>query len=165
MKVCLMSFDNESFTSLLKLNSFQIVSNNDNQIKIWDLTERKLVKTISGHTQYITCIIKIKKTKIASCSFDTTIKIWDSKSGDCLRTLVDQDNGELENLLKLNEAQIVSFNNSIKLWDLQTGSCIARIANDSHSILCSDKISKIHIITGGYDNNLKLWDLSLRLDN
>ena len=36
---------------------------------------------------YVNCIIKLLDEKIASCSGDATIKIWNINSGQCLKTI------------------------------------------------------------------------------
>src|SRR5437879_951258 len=63
--------------------------------------------------------------KIASGSGDNTIKLWNSRTGECLSTL----NGHTSSvrcLIKINETVIASgsCDNTIKLWNSRTGECL-----------------------------------------
>ena len=58
----------------------------DNTIKIWDINTWKSVQTLYGHSSNIISIVSLNKQnnkpykykEIASCSKDTTIKIWEA---------------------------------------------------------------------------------------
>ena len=41
-----------------------------------------------GHTNSVSCVIVLKKTEIASGSWDCTIKIWDLPSGKYIKFLI-----------------------------------------------------------------------------
>ena len=62
-------------------------SSNDMKIKIWNSTTGDCLRTLSGHTTFVTCLVKINESTIASGSSDETIKIWNSTTGNCVRTL------------------------------------------------------------------------------
>ena len=49
----------------------------DNTIKIWDLNTFESNQTLEGHKSPVICVIKLKGNKLASCSNDKTIKIWE----------------------------------------------------------------------------------------
>ena len=54
-------------------------------IKIWDLDSMEVLKVLQGHTDYINMICKLHdKNKIASCSNDGKIKIWNWKKEECV---------------------------------------------------------------------------------
>ena len=49
----------------------------DNTIKIWDANTGACLKTLEGHTDEVYSVAYSPDgTKIISCSYDTTIKIW-----------------------------------------------------------------------------------------
>lgn len=49
----------------------------DNTVKVWDVTDRELEHTFSGHTGAVNSIAwSPNGSKIASASADHTVKIW-----------------------------------------------------------------------------------------
>jgi WD40 repeat protein len=58
---------------------------------IWEATARGLEKrhTLRGHTQALTfCCWRPDDSLLATCSMDSLVKIWDTKSGTCVRTIL-----------------------------------------------------------------------------
>ena len=72
-----------------------------------------------GHTYPVHQIIKLSKTQIVSAGVDSSIKVWDLSTGNCLKTL----NGHSQTITlitKISLTQIVScsYDKSIKFWDI-----------------------------------------------
>lgn len=63
-------------------------------------------------------------THILSCSLDNTIKLWDIKTGKCVRTQFGHVEGVWD--IAADNFRIVSgsHDGKVKLWDLQSGKCI-----------------------------------------
>ncbi|QLQ80571.1 hypothetical protein HG537_0D05720 [Torulaspora globosa] len=63
-------------------------------------------------------------THILSCSLDNTIKLWDVKTGNCVRTQFGHVEGVWD--IAADNFRIVSgsHDGTVKLWDLQSGKCI-----------------------------------------
>jgi ribosome assembly protein 4 len=59
----------------------------DNDIKLWDITRRICVLTLSGHSAAVKCIKWGATGLIYSASHDRTIKVWNSSTGQLVRTL------------------------------------------------------------------------------
>ena len=51
----------------------------DNAIDLLDLNNYQIYESLAGHTSNVICIIKLKDNRLASCSLDKTIKIWEQK--------------------------------------------------------------------------------------
>jgi len=61
---------------------------NDSEIRLWTV-EGRLLKVLEGHSDKIKNIIFSQDgLRIISYSYDSTIKIWDVKSGQCINTIV-----------------------------------------------------------------------------
>lgn len=58
----------------------------DNKIKIWDVyRERKVKRTYIGHIKGVKDLcFDNDGTKFLSCSYDRTIKLWDTETGECI---------------------------------------------------------------------------------
>lgn len=63
-------------------------------------------------------------THILSCSLDNTIKLWDVKTGKCVRTQFGHVEGVWD--IAADNFRIVSgsHDGSVKIWDLQSGKCM-----------------------------------------
>lgn len=63
-------------------------------------------------------------THILSCSLDNTIKLWDIKTGKCIRTQFGHVEGVWD--IAADNFRIVSgsHDGKVKVWDLQSGKCI-----------------------------------------
>jgi len=59
----------------------------DNLIKIWDIIKKEMVRKLKGHKNTIKNIKRIDEKKIASCSADSIIYIWDWANETRLRAL------------------------------------------------------------------------------
>lgn len=59
-----------------------------------------------------------------SGSLDTSIRVWDVESGNCLHTLIGHQS--LTSGLELKDNILVSGNadSTVKVWDITTGQCL-----------------------------------------
>ena len=56
-------------------------------IRIRDIKTNQIACALVGHMHSITCLIVLNEQQLASGSQDKTIKIWDIKTGDCLKNI------------------------------------------------------------------------------
>ncbi|GAA49066.1 COMPASS component SWD3 [Clonorchis sinensis] len=81
---------------------FLCSSSDDKTLKLWDLGTGKCLKTLKGHSNYVFCCnFNPQSNLIVSGSvrfycatftlynvqFDESVKLWDVKTGRCIRTL------------------------------------------------------------------------------
>ena len=59
----------------------------DNSIKIWNTENGQLIRTLNGHTDYVSSVAIGEGNVLASVSWDNSIKIWNAKNGQLIRTL------------------------------------------------------------------------------
>ena len=59
----------------------------DSKVKVWDLRIGNCLKTLKGHSEGITCLVKINEYQVVTGSYDKSIKLWDLKTGNFLKTL------------------------------------------------------------------------------
>ena len=53
----------------------------DKTLKVWDVARRKVVKTLQGHTNWITSVCYLDDNIVASTSDDLTVRLWDVVKG------------------------------------------------------------------------------------
>ncbi|KAJ1570027.1 hypothetical protein HK096_005266, partial [Nowakowskiella sp. JEL0078] len=163
----------------LQYDSQHLISgSSDATIIIWDLTTGRILKTLHGHTEHVLGIC-FDSTKIVSCSRDKTARVWDF-NGSCVRVLKghraavncvcfvgnlvvtasgdrsikvwDAGTGDVVRNLVGHERD-----NNVKVWDIQTGTCLATL--EGHTDLVRTlHFDKSWIVTGGYDESVRVWD-------
>jgi platelet-activating factor acetylhydrolase IB subunit alpha len=71
---------------------------------------------------------------LASGSRDKTIKLWETKSGKCIITLIGHDNWVTDMVFHPSGRYLLSVSDdkSLRMWDIQSGRCTRKMI-DIHS--------------------------------
>lgn len=64
-----------------------VEKNDDEKVKIWDVSEKAQKYSLLGHNSTITYLLKLNNISFASGGKDTLIKIWNFHKGDLIKTL------------------------------------------------------------------------------
>lgn len=99
------------------------------------------------------------KDFIATGSRDKKIRIFESRTGRCVLTLVGHDNWITDLHFHPNGKFLISTadDRSIRIWDLNLGRCYRKIYNaHDHFISCFDMKGKL-AVTGSVDTSAKVW--------
>lgn len=86
----------------------------------------KCLITLEGHTDVVNSVTSLENGQLASCSADSTIKIWDSATGRCIHTLSGHY-GPVERVALSLDCKLLASSSSdstVKIWDLDAGACI-----------------------------------------
>ena len=125
-----------------------------------------LVHTIKSHTSDVNGVSFSNNKKLATCSADKTVRVWDA-----------DDYSELSCSPLLSHTYYVhcctfspfgtllascSTDGKIIIWDIKTGQKKGVLQHESKSSIRVIRFSpnSSHLVSGGDDNNLCLWDLS-----
>ncbi|KAF9606882.1 hypothetical protein IFM89_029481 [Coptis chinensis] len=82
-----------------------VTSSKDGDARIWDITLRKCVISLTGHTLAVTCVKWGGDGVIYSSSQDCTIKVWNSTNGKLIREL--KGHGHWVNSLALSTEYVL----------------------------------------------------------
>ena len=98
---------NNYVLSLCTLTGNRLVSGSWFSIKVWAISDTDLIfiKGIDAHTNYVNKIIPLSEHRFASCSDDTTVKIWDDKNYQCQTIL--QHNDHVISILQLKGKNVL----------------------------------------------------------
>jgi len=120
------------------------------------------VKFLKGHSNVITSVaFSPDSSKIASGSFDQTIKIWDVNSGVVFRTLSGHKNYVYSVAFSADGSKIVSgsADSTIKLWDINTGAVLKNFKGHTGQVSSTVFINDgSTIASGSYDSTVKIWN-------
>lgn len=127
-------------------------------IKSIDFT---LIKSLHNHSSFINSILKLQDGRIASCSSDKTIKIFNPQNYKCELTLTGHQE-TIYYISQLENGNLVSCSEdqTIKIWSIteDTFLCLHTI-EDAHRewinkiIPCSNK----RMASCSFDNTIKIW--------
>jgi WD40 repeat protein len=125
----------QKIQGLLVVDGKLISGSYDGTLKVWDLKDLSLLKTLDDHTgdTIITapssnCLCKYNGTVISGS--DKTIKQWNITTGGCIKTIRNEDTGYIYALSIVNNTLVALRSNrlygqpphySVQQWDMHTG--------------------------------------------
>ncbi|KAL3328476.1 hypothetical protein AABB24_035887 [Solanum stoloniferum] len=103
---------------------------------------------------------------IVSGSHDGSCKIWDTASGSCLKTLID-DKVPAVSFAKFSPngkfILVATLDNTLKLWNYSTGKFIKSYAGHVNRVYCITSTFSVtngkYIVSGSEDQCVYVWDL------
>ena len=144
------------------------IGNGNNIIRLWlvnslDKANPQQVpnQILQGHTDSIWSIAFSPDSKIiVSGSSDRTVKLWDSQTGQCLKTFVEHTRPILSVTFSPDGKIIASCggHSIIKLWDVVTGEC-NRTIKEQASYTIAFSPNGYLLASGNTSGLVKLWDV------
>ena len=150
-----------AITKINDKNGIAVASGND-IIVIEDIDEydEKNQATMSGHSKSITSLILLTPNKLVSGSEDKTIKIWDIQKRLCVSTITGNYE-RIESLLKINDNTIaVGAHHTIRVFNTDNKKELYTLVGHEKTVCTMIKISEDKIVSGSYDNLIKIWDMN-----
>ena len=107
---------------------------------------------------------------LASGSSDRSIRLWHAASGECVRTIANAHDGDV-NALQVSGRQqhtlIISAGNDglVKIWRLLTGECVRTLRADADFVLAIELLATDDgfeelLATGSFDTVVKIWSVT-----
>jgi len=119
-------------------------------------------QTLEGHSSSVLSVaFSPDGSRIASGSYDRTVKIWDAKSGKEIRTLEGHSSWVNSVAFSPDGSRIASgsHDRTVKIWDAKSGKEIRTLEGHSgsvRSVAFSPDGSRI--ASGSHDRTVKIWD-------
>jgi len=94
-----------------------------------------LLRTLEGHTHFVSSLAVLADGRVASGSWDQTIRLWNPASGVCEATL-DGHTSAVFALAVLADGRLASgsADNTIRLWNPASGVCEATLEGHEHCV-------------------------------
>ncbi|KAL7903729.1 Pfs, NACHT and WD domain protein [Trichoderma velutinum] len=118
-----------------------------------------------SHNEPVTSVVfSSDGQRIASCSHDKTVKVWDTNSGACLHTF--QSHGDwVQSVVFSSDGQrlaSISADDTVKVWDANSGACLHTFQSHGdrlESVIFSPDGQRLASISA--DNTVEVWDANL----
>jgi WD40 repeat protein len=139
----------------------------DGVVRTWDAREVERRGVLRGHTDHIyTVAIHPDGDRVASGSWDGTIRLWDSMTGRSLATLESPGKTVISGVAFHSGGHILAScgrDNCVRLWDVDTGQVIARLpvpATGRHDTQVAFSLRGDLLASGGDDHGVHLWRMA-----
>lgn len=148
-------------------------ASDDHSVRMWDLDSRSCIKIFDGHIGPVQQVVplslgfpdtfklppgskKLPPASFATASLDSTVKIWDTATGKCTKTLF----GHVEGVwaLAADSLRIISGaqDASLKVWDVESGRCQRTITGHQGPVTCVH-LGDSRMVTGGEDGQARMY--------
>ncbi|KAF5624061.1 wd40 repeat protein [Fusarium sp. NRRL 25303] len=118
--------------------------------------------TLEGHSRDVNSVVfSHDSKKVASASWDETIRIWDAETGECERVLEGHSKSVNSVVFSHDSKKVVSGSDDkiIRIWDTETGECERELKGhrDGVKSVVFSHDSK-RVASGSDDKTIRIWD-------
>ncbi|KAI9715315.1 MAG: hypothetical protein M1828_000880 [Chrysothrix sp. TS-e1954] len=117
---------------------------------------RHSMRRFRGHNNGVMCL-QFDDNILASGSYDSTIKLWNMRSGEAIRTLRGHTLGI--RCLQYDESKLVSgsLDRTVKIWDLESGTLLSTLTGHTGGVIGLHFDGSL-VASGSEDNTVRLWN-------
>ncbi|TAQ83076.1 hypothetical protein B7494_g8601 [Chlorociboria aeruginascens] len=113
--------------------------------------------TLRGHTSTVRCLKMSDSSTAISGSRDTTLRVWDIKTGLCKNVLVGHQASVRCLEIKGDIVVSGSYDTTARVWSISEGRCL-RTLQGHFSQIYAIAFDGHRIATGSLDTSVRIWD-------
>jgi WD40 repeat protein len=170
----LQGYTNQVCSVAFSANGQTLASGDERTIRLWDVKSRQCLQVLQGHTNRIWSVAFAPLSDVtrdenssagpllASGSEDQTIRLWDLKTGQCMRVLQGHTSWIWSVAFSPSGQKLASGSEdqTVRLWDVQTGQCLRILQGHNNWVMAVVFSPNGQILaSGGEDKLVRLWDL------
>ena len=139
-------------SSLAILKNEDLVSSFDNTIKIWNVNDGSLKKTLLGHIDFVESLSTLSNGDLVS---NKTIKIWNVNDGSVKKTL----SVLIFKLVVVQNGDLVSVSGVfIKIWDVNSGTVKRYLTGHTNYVRALAVLQNGDLVSGSDDSTINIWN-------
>jgi WD40 repeat protein len=148
----------------------------DQTVRLWDRSMGKCLQTLRGHTNRVWSVAFAPPSKpgaaaqtndsenaiLASGSGDRTVKLWNCRTGQCLKTLHGHSRWVWSVAFSPNGEWLASssYDRTIKLWDVDAGKCVQTLQEHTAPVVSvAFSPNGKWLGSSSFDATIKLWQV------
>ncbi|KAK7571598.1 hypothetical protein V3481_018809 [Fusarium oxysporum f. sp. vasinfectum] len=120
------------------------------------------LQTLEGHSDLVSLVaFSADGQRLASGSYDKTVKIWDTTTGACMQTLKGHSDWVRSVAFSADSQRLASgsYDKTVKIWDAVTGVCLQTLEGHSDSVSSVVfSVDSQRLASGSDDETVKIWD-------
>ena len=131
----------------------------------WDYQERLCnheLRTLKGHTNSVGSVaFSPDGTRLATASYDNTVKLWDAGTSQVLRIFTGHTNGVPSVVFSPDGTRLASASHdkTVILWDVDTGKILHTLRGHTGEVYgVAFSPDGTHVASASNDKTVKLWD-------
>ncbi|RYN87201.1 Vegetative incompatibility protein [Alternaria tenuissima] len=120
--------------------------------------------TLEGHSNAVSSVVfSHDSTRLASASYDRTVKMWDASTGACLHTLEGHSSTVSSVVFSHDSTRLASasYDKTVKMWDASPGACLQTLEGHSDYVTSvAFSHDSTRLASASDDRTVKMWDVS-----
>ncbi|MBR8839684.1 MAG: serine/threonine protein kinase [Stigonema ocellatum SAG 48.90 = DSM 106950] len=149
----------------------------DKTIRLWDLSTKKVLRTLTGHSQAVRAAAYSSRTPtanspveeiLATASDDKTIKLWNLNTLQEICTLFGHSHG-VKSVAFSSDGQLLasgSWDKTVKLWDVKTFQEVCTLSGHQLQVSAVAFSPQGNMLaSASFDRTIRLWELDKAFKN
>jgi U3 small nucleolar RNA-associated protein 15 len=143
-----------------------MTASDDRTLRLWSLPEQDASQVFTGHLDYVRCGGFMPgsgagSNLLVSGSYDSTVRIWDPRTGGSVLTF--KHAAPVESVLPLSSGTtlLAAAGETISVLDLVAAKPMTTLHNHQKTVTCLSLASKgTRVVSGSLDGHAKIFDTS-----
>jgi WD40 repeat protein len=118
-------------------------------------------RKFKGHSSPVTQIAAVDKNRFISSSWDTTIRMWNADTGECIRTF--RGHGDWVHAISVLDSKHFisgSDDRTVKMWSFDKEECIRTFKGHSSFVKALAPMDGDRFLSGSRDRTIKLFSVT-----